>query len=368
MNSSTTPVDHSHPQRGDCEYAKDVTSLPRYRTGKDPLDDAIMALIDQAQLTTNNDLTFEMMVSALRMGLEHVDRGDMKLVNNSLKELRYSFHVFETYRSVLKCTIFGSARTKEDEPEYESARLLGAAMADREWMVMTGAGPGIMAAGLEGAGTENSFGINIVLPFEASANRFIADDPKLINFRYFFTRKLTFMKESSAFACLPGGFGTMDEAFELLTLMQTGKSAIVPLVMLDPKGSTYWERWQDFVTKELLAAGLISPADMELFVITDDVEVAADEMTRFYSSYHSTRVVGDRLVMRLKREVSDEELVEWNGQFADIVESGQIERIDTTAQELRDDDHVKLPRIAFHFNHHGYARLRALINAINTGD
>ena len=157
-----------------------------------------------------------MIVSALRMGLEHVDRGDMKLVNNSLKELRYSFHVFETYRSTLKCSIFGSARTKEDDPEYESAKQLGAAMADRDWMVMTGAGPGIMAAGLEGAGTENSFGINIVLPFEASANRFIADDPKLINFRYFFTRKLTFMKESSAFASLPGGFGTMDEALSLI--------------------------------------------------------------------------------------------------------------------------------------------------------
>ena len=351
--------------RVNTQYAEGVTSLPRYRTGKDPLDDAIMALIEQARLTNNTDLTFEMMVSALRMGLEHVDRGDMKLVNNSLKELRYSFHVFETYRSVLKCTIFGSARTKEDEPEYESARILGAAMAEREWMVMTGAGPGIMAAGLEGAGTENSFGINIVLPFEASANRFIADDPKLINFRYFFTRKLTFMKESSAFASLPGGFGTMDEAFELLTLMQTGKSAIVPLVLLDPSGSTYWERWRDFVTKELLAAGLISPADMDLFLVTDDVEEAADEMTNFYSTYHSSRIVGQRLILRLKREVTDDELVELNGQFADIINSGLIERIETTEAETRDDDYVNLHRIAFDFNHHGYSRLRSLINVLN---
>ncbi len=325
-----------------------------------------MALIEQARLTNDTDLCFEMIVSALRMGLEHVDRGDMKLVNNSLKELRYSFHVFETYRSVLKCTIFGSARTKEDAPEYESARQLGAAMAEREWMVMTGAGPGIMAAGLEGAGTENSFGINIVLPFEASANRFIADDPKLINFRYFFTRKLTFMKESSAFASLPGGFGTMDEAFELLTLMQTGKSPIVPLVLLDPKGSTYWERWRDFVTKELLDANLISPADMDLFLITDDVEVAADEMTHFYSSYHSSREVGKRLILRLKREVSDDEIATLNSEFADIIESGSIERIDATEPEIRDDDHVNLNRIAFHFNRHGYARLRVMINALNS--
>ena len=342
-----------------------MTSLPRYRTGKDPLDDAIMTLIEQARLTEDTDLTFEMIVSALRMGLEHVGRGDMKLVNNSLKELRYSFHVFETYRSVLKCTIFGSARTKEDEPEYESARQLGAEMANREWMVMTGAGPGIMAAGLEGAGTENSFGINIVLPFEASANRFIADDPKLINFRYFFTRKLTFMKESSAFASLPGGFGTMDEAFELLTLMQTGKSPIVPLVLLDPKGSTYWERWRDFVTKELLGAKLISPADMDLFLITDDVEEAADEMTRFYTSYHSSREVGKRLVLRLKRDVSDDEIASLNTEFGDIIESGSIERIEATEPEVRDDDYVNLPRIAFHFNRHGYARLRVMINAIN---
>lgn len=324
-----------------------------------------MALIEQARLTNDTDLTFEMIVSALRMALEHVDRGDMKLVNNSLKELRYSFHVFETYRSVLKCTIFGSARTKEDEPEYESARQLGAAMAEREWMVMTGAGPGIMAAGLEGAGTENSFGINIVLPFEASANRFIADDPKLINFRYFFTRKLTFMKESSAFASLPGGFGTMDEAFELLTLMQTGKSEIVPLVLLDPKGSTYWERWRDFVTKELLDANLISPADMDLFLITDDVQEAADEMTHFYSTYHSSRAVGQRLVLRLKRAVSDEELTELNGQFSDIIESGAIERISATDAEVRDGDYPGLDRIAFHFNRHGYARLRVLINTLN---
>ena len=342
-----------------------MTSLPRYRTGKDPLDNAIVELIEKSGLTNDTDLTFEMIVSVLRMGLEHVDRGDMKLVNNSLKELRYSFHVFETYRSTLKCSIFGSARTKEDDPEYESAKQLGKAMADRDWMVMTGAGPGIMAAGLEGAGTENSFGINIVLPFEASANRFIADDPKLINFRYFFTRKLTFMKESSAFASLPGGFGTMDEAFELLTLMQTGKTDIVPLVLLDPSGSTYWERWRDFVTKELLDASLISPADMDLFLITDDVEEAANEMTHFYSTYHSSRAVGQRLVLRLKREVTDDELTELNGEFADIIKSGEIERIEATESEVRDDDQVNLHRIAFNFNRHGFARLRVMINALN---
>jgi len=193
-----------------------------------------------------------MVVSALRLGLEDVDRADLKLVNAALKELRYAFHVFAPYRGIPKCTIFGSARIKPGDPAYECAKQFGAQMAERDWMVMTGAGPGIMAAGLEGAGAENSFGINIMLPFEASANEVIADDPKLINFRYFFTRKVTFMKESQGYAILPGGFGTMDEAFELLTLMQTGKTFLAPVVLLDPVGSTYWERWRQFVVDELL--------------------------------------------------------------------------------------------------------------------
>jgi len=306
-----------------------------------------------------------MIVSALRLGLEDAGRADLKLVNAALKELRYAFHVFGPYTGIPKCTIFGSARIKSGDPAYEAAKQLGKAMADRDWMVMTGAGPGIMAAGLEGAGADNSFGINIVLPFEASANEFIADDPKLINFRYFFTRKVTFMKESAGYAILPGGFGTMDEAFELLTLMQTGKSILAPVVLLDPEGSTYWERWKTFVEKELLDAGLISPADMCLFTITNSVEEAANEMTRFYRSYHSMRAVGQRLVMRLKREISDAELTDLNTEFADIIEEGAIERIEATESEVRDGDNVSLHRIAFRFNRHGYARLRQLIDAIN---
>jgi len=342
-----------------------VDKLPRYRTGKARLDDDIATLIDDAHLTTNTDLTFEMVVSALRLGLEDADRADLKLVNAALKELRYSFHVFAPYRDIPKCTIFGSARIKPGDPAYECAKQLGAAMADRDWMVMTGAGPGIMAAGLEGAGAENSFGINIVLPFEASANEIIADDPKLINFRYFFTRKVTFMKESHGYAILPGGFGTMDEAFELLTLMQTGKSNIAPVVLLDPEGSTYWERWRNFVISELLADGLISEADMGLFIITNSVDEAADELTRFYHTYHSSRAVGQRLVIRLKREITDEALERLNVDFADIVEDGSIERIKATDSEIRDDDHVDLHRIAFRFDRHGYARIRQLIDALN---
>ena len=342
-----------------------MDKLPSYRTGKQHIDQAIAELIDTSGLTEDTGLTFEMIVSAIRLGLADADRADMKLVNAALKELRYAFYVFDPYKGIPKCSIFGSARIQSGDPAYECAKQLGAAMAARDWMVMTGAGPGIMAAGLEGAGSENSFGINIVLPFEASANEFIADDPKLINFRYFFTRKVTFMKESTGYAVLPGGFGTMDEAFELLTLMQTGKSLLTPVVLLDPAGSTYWERWRDFVVAELLDAGLISPADMSLFKITDSVEVAADELVRFYKTYHSSRAVGQRLVLRLKRAPSDDELATLTEEFGDIIEDGAIERIDATDSETADDDHVDLDRIAFKFNRHGYARLRQLIDALN---
>ena len=342
-----------------------MDKLPSYRTKKSHINEAIGALIDEAGITEDSNLIFEMIVSALRLGFDDADRADLKLVNAALKELRYAFDTFAPYKDTPKCTIFGSARIQPGDPAYECAKQLGAAMAARDWMVMTGAGPGIMAAGLEGAGSENSFGINIVLPFEASANEFIADDPKLINFRYFFTRKVAFMKETAGYAILPGGFGTMDEAFELLTLMQTGKSLLAPVVLLDPAGSTYWERWREFVTKELLEAKLISPADMDLFIITNSVEEAADEMVSFYSTYHSSRAVGQRLVLRLKRAPSDDELATLTTEFADIIEAGAIERIEATDSEVADNDNLDLHRIAFRFNRHGYARLRLMIDALN---
>ena len=343
-----------------------MDKLPRYRTGHKTLDADIARLIDDADLRTDTGLVFEMIVTAMRMGLEDVDRADLKLVNAALKELRYSFHVFGPYEEIPKCAIFGSARIQPGDPAYECAKQLGAFMAAREWMVMTGAGPGIMAAGLEGAGAENSFGINIVLPFEATANEVIADDPKLINFRYFFTRKVTFMKESHGYAILPGGFGTMDEAFELLTLMQTCKTFLAPVVLLDPPGSTYWDRWRDFVRDELMAEGLIAEADLGLVHLTDDIEEAANHIVDFYSTYHSSRAVGQRLVLRLKRELSDDGIDRLNDEFADIIEHGRIERIDATESEVRDDDQLGLHRIAFRFDRHGYARLRQLIDAVNT--
>jgi uncharacterized protein (TIGR00730 family) len=252
-----------------------------------------------------------------------------------------------------------------DDPLYEQARLFAAAMAERDWMVITGAGPGIMSAGIEGAGTENSFGVNIRLPFEAAASQFIADDPKLINFRYFFTRKLAFMKESHGFVLLPGGFGTMDEAFELLTLVQTGKSHPAPIVLLEVPGGTYWASWREFVEKELAARRLISGDDLGLVKITDDINDAVDEIEGFYANYHSLRFVDRALVLRMRQLPSEEGLERLNEEFADIITQGRIEPAQPSPAEVADHDHVELARLRFRFDRTHWSRLRQLINALN---
>jgi uncharacterized protein (TIGR00730 family) len=338
---------------------------PRYRTGNEQLDQLITELVDGAGVHRDRDLVFEMIVSAVRMGREATDRGDLKLVNAALKELRYSFFVFEPYHEIPKVSIFGSARTRQDDPAYVMARDFGAAMAEAEWMVITGAGPGIMEAGIEGAGAERAFGVNIVLPFESEAAPIIAGDPKLINYRYFFTRKLMFMKESQGFALLPGGFGTMDEAFELLTLMQTGRSPVAPVVLLQPPGDGYWTSWLRFVQEDLSTRGLINELDLSLARILDDVPSAVEEITSFYSTYHSSRYVGRRLVIRLRRDLSDGELARLNHDFADIVVVGAIERVGASPSELEDDDVIELPRIALQFDRMSFARLRQLIDQLN---
>jgi uncharacterized protein (TIGR00730 family) len=340
-------------------------SRPRYGTGHHELDDEIHGLIESAGIGRDQDLVFEMVVSALRMGREATDRGNLKLVNSALKELRYSFFVFEPYRDIPKVSIFGSARIKPDEPGYEVARDFGARMAEEDWMVITGAGPGIMEAGIEGAGTERAFGVNILLPFESTSSTLLEGDPKLINYRYFFTRKLTFLKESQAFALLPGGFGTMDEAFELLTLMQTGRSPICPVVLLEPEDGTYWDTWRSFVERELLARRLVDETDLALVCQCRTVDDAVREITQFYSRYHSMRYVGRRLVVRLKSDISDDHLTALNRDFADIVVEGEIERVAASDNERQDGDAPDLPRIAFRFDRWHFARLRALIDAIN---
>jgi uncharacterized protein (TIGR00730 family) len=337
---------------------------PRYRTGDRELDAAIAELVEKAG-DENADLVFELIVSAVRMARDRADRGDLKIANAALKEMRYAFHVFAPYRGERKVAIFGSARTQPDDPLYDQARRLATAMAAHDWMIITGAGPGIMEAGLEGAGPDNAFGVSIRLPFEAATSQFIAGDPKLVNFRYFFTRKLEFVKEAHGFVLLPGGFGTMDETFELLTLVQTGKTQPAPIVLLDVPGGTFWTSWRSFLEEELLANGYIDKYDLNLMLITDDVERAVDEVTGFYANYDSQRFVEGLLVLRLQRAPDDATLAALNDEFADIVVRGHIERIEATPAERADDDHVDLDRIAFRFDRHSYARLRELIDRLN---
>ena len=339
---------------------------PRYRTGDDDLDAQVESLLDAAGVTNNEDLAFELVTSVLRMGKEGLTRGDLKIANSTLKEMRYAFHVFDPYRSVRKLAIFGSARTGIDEQAYHDARSVGRAIADEGWMVITGGGPGIMTAGFEGAGPENSFAVNIVLPFEPAGGGVMVNDGKVINFKYFFNRKLTFMKEASAYVMFPGGYGTMDETFELLTLLQTGREVPAPIVLFEPEGDAYWRSFRHFLEVELLDSGLIRRDDLDLFHITSDVDDAIEHLTAFYRVFDSIRYVGGRLVLRLTKDLDDDQIEQLNEAFADIVASGRIERTGPATAEIADDDVVDKARIRFRFINNEYARLHAMIRTINT--
>jgi uncharacterized protein (TIGR00730 family) len=342
-----------------------VAKLPRYRTGDAELDQKVADIVDQLGDSRNTDLFFEMMVSAIRLARDNASRGDLKIANAALKEMRYAFAVFEPYRSARKAAIFGSARTTRDDPLYHQTVALAEALAEADWMVITGAGPGIMEAGIEGAGAANSFGVSIRLTFEAMTSQFLADDPKLVNFRYFFTRKLAFVKEAHAFVLLPGGFGTLDEGFELLTLVQTGKAPPAPIILLDVPGGTFWLSWMSFVERELRARGYISPGDVELVTITDNPEVALAEIKSFYSNYHSLRFVSGDLVLRMKTLPTEEVIAGLNTEFADIISHGRIEPTVASKSEIADDDVPDLARLKFRFDRHGYARLRVLVDRLN---
>jgi uncharacterized protein (TIGR00730 family) len=337
----------------------------RRRTGSGDrdLDEQIRALVESVG-AEDADL-LQQAVETLFRTSRTANRGEMKLLQRSLRELGRAFRIFAPYRDRRKVSIFGSARTAIDDPEYITAREFSRMVVEKEWMVITGAGPGIMQAGHEGAGVENSFGVGIKLPMEQGANSFIAGDPKLIDFKYFFTRKIMFMKESDAFVVLPGGFGTMDEAFELLTLMQTGKTAIRPVVLLAPPGNTYWSEWLTFVQEHLIERGLCSPEDLALFDITDDAQSAVACIERFYSNYQSARYVGERLVFRLKRAPDKQRMARINEEFGDIVARGRIERTNITPAESHDADGVDLERVAF-YPRHNFGRIRLLIDALNT--
>ena len=315
-------------------------------------------------LSTAQSRELQDMVGSLSdLAREGTSVGDLKIANTALAEMAEAFRVFRPYRHIRKVTMFGSARTKPDDPIYILARDLAAKLAAADWMVVTGAGPGIMAAGLEGAGRDHAFGVNIRLPFEGDANPFIAQDPKLVEMRYFFTRKLMLIKESHAYAVLPGGFGTQDESFELLTLLQTGKAEPAPVVMVETPGGTYWHAWLRFVQDAAIDAGWVSPEDQALFKVTNTLEEAADEILGFYRNYHSIRFVGDLLVLRLQVQPSKAELADLNRRFADIVVRGNIRTAGPFPPER--NDHPELPRIAFRFDRFHFARLRQLIDAVN---
>lgn len=305
----------------------------------------------------------QLLVSAVGLIRDGVSTADLKLVNTALKELRHSFRVFAPFKHLRKVAVFGSARTLPGHADWEQARTFADRIVARGWMVITGAGEGIMAAAQAGAGPEASFGVNIRLPFEQRANAVIARDPKLINFRYFFTRKVTFVKEAHAIALFPGGFGTHDEAFEALTLIQTGKSEILPLVFVDTPGGTYWKEWAEFVDSHLRTRGLIDTQDRALFKITDDPEAAVTEIVDFYRNYHSSRYVGELLVLRVLRAPDPEQIEALNDEFGDILRHGRI-RVSAALDEERGEVDG-YPRVVVPFDRRSVGRLRQLIDRLN---
>jgi hypothetical protein len=329
------------------------------------LDAKIRELIQFKGGGFNETEVADVIENALKLLTDVRDKGDVRVIQTAVRELRYAFRLFAPYNNKRKVTIFGSARTKPDKLEYQQAVEFGRKIAQAGYMVITGAGPGIMQAGHEGAGPENSFGANIRLPWEQGANPIIAEDEKLVTFKYFFTRKLTFIRHSDAIALFPGGFGTLDEGYEAMTLMQTGKSQLMPLVLVDRPGGTYWKTWDQQVREHLLRDKLISPEDLSFYQITDNADDAVKIITRFYRNYHSMRFVKDRLVIRLKHAPADSALAALNEDFADLITEGGFEVIPPTREETEYAEHLELARIACNFNRHDYGRLRALIDVLN---
>ena len=318
------------------------------------------------ELQKSQSFLEEIISDSLHFVLDHPNGLDAKILRTTIQEMRAAFAVFAPYANQKKVTIFGSARVRENEPLYAHTVEVASELAKHDWMVVTGAGPGIMEAGMKGAGAEKSLGVSIRLPMENEANSLIANDSKHVSMRYFFTRKLMLVKESQAFVCLPGGFGTLDETFELLTLVQTGKSMPVPIVFLDSPGDTYWNQVNAFIQDELVSRNLVSGADTSLFFITNNIQEAVNEIRSFYTNYHSLRYIGKSLIVRLQHPMTDEQIEIINDEFSYLCTTGSIERTETHKVELRDSDHPELPRIKFSFTKVEYGDLRRLINRLNS--
>ena len=314
----------------------------------------------------NPEAVADIIENALKLLADVEDTGDVRVIQTAVRELRYAYRLFAPYADKRKVTIFGSARTAPTKQEYLTAVDFGRKIVQAGWMVITGAGPGIMQAGHEGAGAENSFGANIRLPWEQGANAVIAQDKKLVTFKYFFTRKLTFIRHSDAIVLFPGGFGTLDEGYEAITLMQTGKSQLMPLVLVDKPGGTYWKTWDKNIREHLLRDGLISPDDLNLYRITDNADEAVKIVTRFYRNFHSTRFVKDLFIIRLKHAPTDTAMEALNEDYGDIIVGPPIKKIDPTPEEREDNDCLDYQRIAFGFNRRDYGRLRQLVDVLNS--
>jgi len=331
-------------------------------------DAAINDFLDRfAAGCPDHDVLADLMVAITRVARDGAGRGDLKLLTNSFKELRYAFKVFAPYHGVRKVSVFGSARTPADHPEFLHAVAFARRMRERQWMIITGAGDGIMGAAQLGAGRAGSFGVAIRLPHEQKTNVVIADDPKLINFRYFFTRKILFLKEASGVALFPGGFGTQDEGFEALTMIETGKTNLIPLVMIDAPGGTYWQHWRTYVKAELVLNGMIDEEDMSLFKLTDDIDTAVGEIVGFYRRFHSMRYVGPLLMLRLSSPLPPGALERLNDTYAStLLSEGRIEQHAAPLEgEGEEVEYPELPRLSLAFNHKSTAQLRRLVNDIN---
>ena len=330
-----------------------------------PDDSRAASIVEELGVSENVRLAEALVSEALGLIGDNPDTLDLKIATAAITEMREAYAVFAPYKDRRKVSIFGSARTTPDDPLYAQARDLARRLAERGWMAVTGAGPGIMEAGMAGAGRERSIGVSIRLPFETGANSVIVGDHKHVSMKYFFTRKLMLIKESQAFVCLPGGFGTLDEMFELLTLTQTGKGLPVPIILLDAPGDPYWESVDGFVRTQLVRRGLVSERDPGLYTITQSPEEACEEIERFYRNYDSIRYVGDILVIRLRAAPTAGQLAELNERFGHLVAAGRIDRVEPFRIERRDHDKLDLERIAFRSTKSGYGDLVAMIRLIN---
>lgn len=332
------------------------------------IDPRVIELANEVATGRQAELVAELMTTALGLGSDHAALADMKLFNRAMREMRYAASVFAKYHGRRKVAVFGSARTRSEVEEFRIAREFARLMVQHEYMIITGGGDGIMGAAQQGAGAENSFGLNIQLPFEQRANETISGDPKLINFKYFFTRKLNFMKETHAFVLCPGGFGTQDEGFEALTLMQTGKTLIVPLVLLDKPNGHYWETWRRFVANDLLEAGLVSKSDFHLFRITHSPQEAVDEILKFYRVFHSYRWVRERMVIRTTKRLTDAAMANLNERFESLLVVGDITQTAPLPEEHEETHLQDYSRIVLTPDKHDFGTIRLLIDAINDSE